>query len=192
MEEENFLELLDEYLNEDEIEAKIQEDEKIEELEGKKVFTDSPFNIDDTISIGKFVNEYLNIEGDCKHLYHSGLKELGSNFVMGVDNNFANKNPELVYTGFLLIVIDARHNRGTYINPMYLKKLLDQKDLKKELKIFKRQRIHDFKKIEEYSRKLYDLSKQVETNEKFYRVLEETHKIGKYKRLLKERVDNND
>ena len=186
MEQENFLEMLEEYLDEEEMELKRQEDEHDE---NKKYLTDSPFNIENSISIGKFVNEYLNIQGDCKDLYHSGLKELGSNYVMGVDNNFANKNPELVYQGYLLIVIDAKHHRGTYVNPMYLQKLLDQKDLKKEFKLFNRKRVNDLRQLEEYLRRYEELSQQIQTNERFYKLLQETHKVGKYKKLLRERVD---
>ena len=190
MEEENFLELFEQYLDEEEMELKKKNDE--EEEEKKKIFTDSPFTIDDTISIGRFVNDFLNIQGNCSDLYHSGLKELGSNYVMGVDNNFANKNPELVYQGYLLIVIDAKHHRGTYVNPMYLKKLLDQKNLKKEFKLFLRKSLNDLRKLEEYLKKYHELEQQIQTNEKFYKMLEETHKVGKYKRLLRERKDNND
>ena len=190
MAEENFLELLEGYLDEEEMELKKQEDDSFEEK--KKISTESPFNIEDTISIGRFVNDYLSIPGDCKDLYHSGLKELESNYVMGVDNNFANKNPELVYQGYLLIVIDAKHHRGTYVNPMYLKKLLDQKDLKKEFKLFNRKRVSDLRKLEDYLRKYEELNQQIQTNEKFYKMIEETKKIGKYKRLLREERKQND
>ena len=136
MNEDSFLNLLENYLDMESIELKKQEDEKEIKKEKKKKQTESVFTEEDCISISRYVQEYLGIPGNCSKLYHSGLKELGCEFVMGVDNNFANKNPELVHQGYLLLVMDAKHNRGTYINPFYLKKLLHKDDVEKELKTF--------------------------------------------------------
>ena len=147
MEEENFLDLFEQYLDDEEIELKKKLDKESDDI--KKISTNSPFSIENTIPIGQFANEYLKMDGDCSNLYHSSLKEFGNKYLIGVDNNFANKNPELVYQGYLLIVLDAKHHRGTYVNPMYLKKLLDQKNLKKEFKLFNRKRVSDLRKLEE-------------------------------------------
>ena len=191
MAEEDFLMLLENYLNEEEIEKKKRLDEEIVSV--SKIHTDSPFTIADTIPIGKFVNEYLGIQGNCSNLWHSGLKELESDLLFGVDNNFANKNPEAVRSGFLLLVIDARNNRGTYINPRYLENLLNQgDDLNKAYDALRRKRINDLQKLADYYTQYVELSELININERFYKVLEDTHKVGKYRKLLKKRKDKND
>ena len=143
MEQENFLELLEEYLNDEEIEMKKRLDQ--ENDDEKKITTNSPFRVEDTISISRFANEYLEITGNCSNLYHSGLKDLGCKYLVGVDNNFANKNPELVYKGYLLLVVDAHHDRGTYINPYYIKEFLKNSNIEKEYNIFIKQRVRRVK-----------------------------------------------
>ena len=165
----------------------IKEDEHDE---NKKYLTDSPFNIENSISIGKFVNEYLNIQGDCKDLYHSGLKELGSNYVMGVDNNFANKNPELVKQGYLLLVIDARNKRGTYVNPFYLERILAKEEVERELDVFSKAGVHDLEKVVEYYNKYMELLNRVETNQKFYNLLRQAHKTKHLNKLLEKRRED--
>ena len=145
MEDETFEKLLEEYLDEEEMAAKFEND-LTEEEKKQRSLTDSPFTFQDTITINQFVNDFLEIPVDSKNLYHSGLKELGSSYVIGVDNTFANKNPELVYHQFLLIVLDAKYNRGTYINPRYLRKLLEKDNLEKEFKLFNKIRLNDLLK----------------------------------------------
>ena len=189
-EEENFMELLEEYLDEEEINSKLQEDALEETKEKAKNQSESVFTVEDAITIDRFVHDYLNIQGDCSKLYHSGLKELESEYVMGVDNNFANKNPELVKDGYLLLVIDAKNNRGTYINPFYLERILNKDEVEKEFSILSKKRVTDLQKLDEYYLKYMDLQQQIENNQKFYKVLEEAHKVKHYKRLVKERRDN--
>ena len=186
-EEESFMELLEQYIDEDEIKSKIDADIEDEIKEKTKTSTNSVFTIDDAITIDRFVHDYLNIQGDCSKLYHSGLKELESEYVMGVDNNFANKNPELVRDGYLLLVIDAKNNRGTYINPFYLQKILNKDEVEKEFSVLSKKRITDLEKLDEYYLKYMDLQQQISNNQKFYKVLEEAHKVKHYKRLVKER-----
>ena len=173
--EENFIDLLEEYLDEEEIELKKRQDD-LEDIQGKyQNQTDSNFSIEDSITIDRYVNEYLGIQGDCSNLFHSGLKDLECEYVMGVDNNFANKNPELVHTGYLLLVRDARNNRGTYINPRYLREYITSV-ADKELKAFYKKRVQDFKKIDILYNEYQSLVEQVKNNEKFYKLIVETHK----------------
>ena len=188
--DESFIELLDLYLDEEEIEMKKKEDLKYEKREQLKNFSDSNFSVDDTITIGRFVNDYLNISGDCSKLYHSGLKELGSDFVMGVDNNFANKNPELVKNGYLLLVIDSRNKRGTYVNPFYLEKILDKEEVERELTVFSKAGVHDLEKLDEYYNKYLELLNRVENNQRFYNLLRQAHKTKHLNKLLVKRRED--
>ena len=100
--EENFYELLDQYLDVEEIEGKKKLD-KEQETKENSIFSDSPFSIEDAITLNDFVNNFLMIKSDASNLYHSGLKDLSCPYVVGVSNDFANKNPELVKQGYLLI-----------------------------------------------------------------------------------------
>ena len=164
--EENFEELLDLYLDDEIIEEKKNNDE-LEELKEKvSVKVESVFTTEDSITIGRFVNDYLNIDGDCERLYHSGLKDLNSDYVMGVDNNYANKNPELVKQGYLLLVVDARGKRGTYVNPFYLEELLNRDEVDKEFKSISKLRINDIEKLAEYYNKYMELKTRVDNNQK--------------------------
>ena len=185
--DENFIELLDQYLDEEEIESKKESDLMEEKREQLKNFSDSNFTVEDTITIGRFVNDYLEIPGDCSKLYHSGLKDLGSDLVMGVDNNFANKNPELVKQGYLLLVIDSRNKRGTYVNPFYLERVLNKNEVELEFNIFSKAGIHDLEKLVEYYNKYMELLERVENNQRFYDLLRQAHKTKHLNKLLEKR-----
>lgn len=128
LKEENFYELVNQYLDLESIYEKLEKDKEVENHSDS--LKKSPFSIDDTISINSFVNKFLNIQTDATNLYHCGLKKLNCPYVIGVSNEFANKNPEYVKLGFLLIVIDAHKNRGTYFNPIYLHKVLEMDKIK--------------------------------------------------------------
>lgn len=174
------------------LEKKDIDESEIEEENKVDINTPSPFTIENTISIRRFVNDYLSIPGDCSNLLHCGLKDLGSNYVMGVDNNFANKNPELVYQGYLLLVIDAHGNRGTYINPNYLDKLLNKDKVEKEYKEFSHKVVSDLSKIMEYYSNYVALVDEITENDNFYKLLKETKKIKQYKKLMNERENKNE
>ena len=94
MSEESFYDLFEQYLDEEEIKSKKELD--LEEKSEDIINTDSPFTIEDTITLNDFVNNFLMIECDASNLYHSGLKDLKCQYVVGVSNDFANKNPETV------------------------------------------------------------------------------------------------
>lgn len=190
--EENFADLLDQYLEEEEIELKKREDELELIQEKKQIQTESNFRKEDCIPIDRYVHEFLGINitmsGDYSNLLHCGLKDLGCDYVMGVDNNFANKNPELVHQGYLLLVIDAHNKRGTYINPFYLKKYIS-KDAERELDAFYKKSVQDLKKIDILYNEYQLLVDQVKNNEKFYNLVLEAHKGRQLNELEKRKKD---
>ena len=187
-EELELLELYDQYMDLEMLEEINEMDDMEEEVEARKTRkkTEAKFPEEIAISIGTFVQQYLGIAADCSNLWHQGLKALGSSFVFGVDNEFANKNPELVYKGELLLVVDARGNRGTYINPNFLKALLDKDELERELSILRRSGVKDLRKLSEYLDECVRLQNQIETNKKFETTLYESHKMKKFKQLKRE------
>jgi len=187
--EENFGDLLEQYIDEDEIETKKRQDELEEEEEKIKKQTESVFSKEDSISIDRYVNEYLGIPGDCSNLLHCGLKDLECEYIMGVDNNFANKNPELVHQGYLLLVIDSHNNRGTYINPFYLKKYIS-KNAEKSLESFYKKRACALEKLDSYYREYVMALGEVQSNEKFYSLIKEARKKRQLDELEKRNNDD--
>lgn len=176
-------EVYNDYLLKDETDTTIIE----EELEKQVKIVESPFNIDDTITISRYVNNYLGISGDCSNLLHCGLKKFKSNYIMGVDNNFANSHPELVYKGYLLLVMDSNNKRGTYINPYYIDRLLEEDKTKEDLKSFYKHAEVDLSKIKEYIENFEVLLRQVQVNEELNQLIKDTHKVRKLKMLRMER-----
>ena len=184
---ENFSALLEEYLDSELIKEKIE----IEESNNNNIYllSDSPFCIDDAISINDFVNNYLNIHTDARDLYHCGLKELMCPYVVGVSNDFANKNPEYVKFGFLLIVIDAHNNRGTYLNPFYLHKILNKEKTEDDLKKIRKRKINNLKNIRSFISEYLILKSMVETNNEFYNILKSQKKLKNIREIkLYERI----
>ena len=141
--------------------------------ESKKTF----FDKSNAISMKRYVNDYLGIDGDCSKMLHCGLKDLKSDYVIGVSNDFADKNPELVYQGYLLLVIDAHNNRGTYINPFYLREFLAKENIEEEYKLFLRMSVNDLNKVRDYYLRYKDLKDKVDANNKFYKLLQDTNKL---------------
>jgi len=187
-EEKELWDLYEQYMNEEEINEIIEEDEKASKKEEKKnkSHTESKFPTEISISIADYVNNYLGISSDCSNLWHQGLKDIGSNFVFGVSNDFANKNPERVYKGELLLVVDTKGNRGTYINPKYLQELIHKDDVEKELSTLRKTGVRDLQLLADYLDECVRLQAQIETNRKFEQLLYETHKLKKFKELKKE------
>lgn len=182
--EESFCELLEQYLDSDEINKKITLDDEYEEM-SDNISSDSPFTIDDTITINDFVNNFLMIKCDASNLYHCGLKYLKCPYVVGVANDFANKNPELVKQGKLLLVTDGKKRRGTYVNPVYLRKVLGKEDVEKEFELFTRQRIQDLEKLDEFYSQYIVLRELVEMNQDFYNLLAKQNKLKNLKKIKK-------
>jgi hypothetical protein len=209
--------MLDDYMDEEEIQQIVEEDEKEDRKQKKNSHsTESKFPETIAISIKDYVENYLGIATipsveivertkykkgkrvstkkttrvNYDTLWHHGLKEIGSPLVIGVDNEYANKNPDKVYGGELLLVIDAKGNRGTYVNPAFIRQLIESEDIELELKKLRRTGVKQIEDLEEYIRTCLDLQikydSTVDQNKKTLDVLRETHKMNKYKELKKE------
>ena len=116
-------------------------------------------SVKDAISIRTFLSQYLGIESSCIKLRHCDLKGFHSPLVVGVSNEYADKNPDLVKEGFLIIVLDCKNNRGTYINPRFLKTLVASKDIRErieELESIKSKTFEDFKVLFDKTNELTD------------------------------------
>jgi len=185
---EDFKELLENYLDEEEI-AKKREEDSSEELEIKNNKTINNFHI--TISIQDFVNYYLGTEHDCKNLKHRGLKSFNNPYVIGISNDFATKNPDYVRRNEILVVIDDYGNPGTYINPNLLRKIKTMEECKHLLKLLQKVRIYNLEKInklytEYMQNKILDVEKiYVDGCDLFY-VLNKNNILRKIKKYVRE------
>ena len=215
--EEDFVSMLDDYMDPEEIKQIVEEDEKEDQPQKKNSHaTESKFPETIAISIKDYVEHYLGIPVIPKvevvehtkykkgkkvktktttrinydTLWHHGLKEIGSPLVFGVSNEYANDNPDKVYGGELLLVIDAKGNRGTYVNPIFIQKLIESEDIEEELAKLRKTGIHQLDELEDYIRACVDLQLKYETtrkqNEKTLEVLKDNHKMRKYRELKKE------
>lgn len=162
---EDFKELLEKYLDEEEI-AKKREEDSSEELEIKNNKTINNFLI--TISIKDFVNYYLGTEHDCKNLKHRGLKSFNNPYVIGISNDFAAKNPDHVRRNEILVVIDDYGNPGTYINPNLLRKIKTMEECKHLLKLLQKVRIYNLEKINELYTEYMNIKNKILDLEKIY------------------------
>lgn len=180
---EKFCDLLESYLDEEQIKMKWEEDEKDEVYKeetpkGKK----PPFQREHTISMQEYAKHYLGLPGNYETLLHCGLKTLHCPYVVGVDNRFANKNPELVYQGFLLLVLDYKQRRGTYINPIYLKRMITKSD-EKTWKALEKQHVYDLQKLQLYYKKYQLAKEQILRNQAFMDLLKDLHKTKKIEEI---------
>ena len=173
--------LLDKYMDFEDYDFKEEDYEEV--VEGKQKRTESPFTAEDSINITKFVTAFLGYQMDCSNLYHSGLRELGLDFVIGVDNNFANKNPEYVKSGFLLIVMDAKGHRGTYLNPVYIQKYLERENIDDIIETFNKLKEVEEKKAKLFYEKYITAMQRKDEMTRFIQVLKETHKEGKIREI---------
>ncbi len=162
---EDFKELLEKYLDEEEI-AKKREEDSSEELEIKNNKTINNFLI--TISIKDFVNYYLGTEHDCKNLKHRGLKSFNNPYVIGISNDFAAKNPDHVRRNEILVVIDDYGNPGTYINPNLLRKIKTMEECKHLLKLLQKVRIYNLEKINKLYTEYMNIQNKILDLEKIY------------------------
>lgn len=128
--------------------------------------------INDTISIDRFVSNYLGtFDVDCRKLRHVGLKSFGNPYVVGVSNDFARKNPEYVKTGKILLVLDCRGDLGSYINPELLRKLTDTESIEDTKKILQSARISNLGELSDYFAKMSVLFKNLETIETYQQLI---------------------
>ena len=130
----------------------------------------------DCISIEQFVSQYLGIDTNCSNLRHIGLRSFESPLVIGVSNEYANKNPELVKKGIILIVLDCKKDKGTYINPIKLKSLLIRDLELEELKEIQKIRIHNLEEVAKYYQEYNRALKTKEELDNFYKLIESLNK----------------
>ena len=182
----NFEDLIDQYWDEESVNNKIEEDAK-EEIEEHGVYfdsrLDSPFNIEDEISINDFVNKYLRIKGNFKKFRHFELKNLNCPYVIGVANELADNDPELVTDKkYLLIVIDANGNRGTYLNPVLAHEFFEY-DLSVAKKRLNKRTFNHF---ENFSHE-YELYKnEYESYQEFFDFVKKIKKDRKFRNIEKD------
>lgn len=154
---------------------------------GKSSMSERKYDISrDSISIGQFVSQYLEIDADCSNLRHMGLRSFNSPLVVGVSNDYANKNPELVKKGFLIIVLDCKRHKGTYINPIKLKELMDRDIVLDELKEIENIRINNLQDIQKYYQKYTIALQRLRELENFYQLLESFNKTDAVEKIKKQ------
>lgn len=143
---EEFEKILNEYLDDEIIREKFEQD-GFENANLKKENKTKNSDFARTISISDFVKYYLGTIHDCSDLKHQGLKTFKNPYVVGVSNNFALKNPDCVIRDEIIVVIDAYGNPGSYINPNLLKNIETMEECKCLLKLLNKIKLHSFENI---------------------------------------------
>ena len=138
-----FSRILEDYLDEEEINKKIENDrsKSVKKTSQNKNHKNEFYK---TISISEFVYQYLGTDHDCTNLKHQGLKSFKNPYVVGVSNDFAHKNPDCIIRNEILVVIDSFGNPGTYINPNLLKDIETMEECKTTLKLLNKIKIYNF------------------------------------------------
>ena len=164
---EDFKDLLDQYMDIDVINEKVNGDIK-EQMEKTNYNKRSENNFVKTITIREFVNKYLGIEHECNNLKHQGLKSFNSPYIIGVSNDFASKNPEYVLKNDILVVIDSYKNPGSYINPNLLRQIETMEEYKYALSLLEKITLNDFSNLKELFVDYRDLLLKIEMSQKSY------------------------
>ncbi len=194
---ENFAEMLEEYLDEEEINYK----KKLDDIKEKQKNNVSKFkhNFENTISIHEFVNEYLEVKHNCENLKHIGLKSFKSPYIIGVSNDFAIKNKEFVLKNEILIVVDAYNNPAAYINPILLRQITTMEELKHTMSILEKIRLNDLATIKTLYDKFDLINKQINQLKTFYlegnellKMLNKKNILIEIKKYVKEMSENKD
>ena len=112
----------------------------------------------DTISIKQFLFQYLNINSSCIRLRHCDLKQFESPLVVTVSNDYADKNPDLIKEGFLILVLDCKKDKATFINPKCIRTLVQARTIRERLLELEKTKVYTF---EDY-KVLFDLANELE------------------------------
>lgn len=193
-EEKTIMELYEQYLDEGTIESIKEEDEAEERASGMKLIRKSDnnnykYDNEDAISIGKYISYFLGLEiYNTSKITHAELKKFQSPYVVTVDNEFADQHPDRVKRGELLIVIDGRGNRGTYINPNSIKQFLNHGDISQAIRTFQKKGIQDLEELDKYWSKCILIQSELDTNQSFLELLMETNKMKRINEI-KEYMD---
>lgn len=197
--DESFKDLLEDYMDEDEILKK----KKLDEMEEEKNIDKCKFLMeykDYAISIDEFLRRYLKVDTnkiDTSRLTHKNLKMLtiDNPLVVGIYNGYVDID-EIVRRDYLL-VYDCFGNIGSYLNPEKLMDLTRLELIRNELKILKKSKIMALEDLGEFYSKF--MMKKDEYDylnlkcSKYYEMLAKSKKrgsIGKIKRYIKKHGNN--
>ena len=164
---EEFERILNNYLDEEKMKEKFEQDFIEEDIPKKNNKTKNTEFVK-TISISDFVSCYLGTIHDCSMLKHQGLKSFKNPYVVGVSNNFALKHPDCVIRNEILVVIDAFGNPGSYINPDLLKNIETMEECKRVLKLLNKISSHNFENIDKIAHMHKSILLRIEELEKTY------------------------
>lgn len=139
---EDFLSLCEEYLTDEAFEQYSKEDDKLDNEEDSSKSIRLDFSDEYIISITRFLREYLGFDVYEKQkkdseekyvlgnktldLYHSGLKDLKIPYVKGISHEYANQHPEYVLGGYIVLVVDTKGKKATYLNPILIKEYINR------------------------------------------------------------------
>lgn len=190
--EKEFEELLEDYLDEEEIKDKIKLDKDEVEEEKKSNRDDLATLREYAISIPEFLRDYLKTDISnikTNNLTHRNFKDLTQDnpLVIGIYNKYVDID-EVLKKDYL-IVTDCNNNIGSYLNPNYLRDLTKLEIIKKQLSIMKKIRISILNDLEEYYKNFMEATEEYEyLNHKcsgYVEMLEKVGKKGTVKKLKK-------
>ena len=126
----------------------------------------------DIVSIAYVVNEYLGVNHSCNNLRHCGLKQLNSPFIIGVANDIAYRNIDLVRDKEIIIVRDTKGDLGSYINPTLIKSLMRIYEIEDMMRKLEKTRVVGLENLEQFyqnvTKKLQLLYEEKDLLEKMY------------------------
>lgn len=186
-EEENFGELLDQYIDDTEIEEKkrLEDKEYGEEKSNLESHNDLSHLSSYAITITEFIKDYLEMDIskiETQNLTHKNFKDLTKDnpLVIGIYNKYVDIDE--VVKGDYILVTDYFGNIGSYLNPNHLRDLTRLEIIKKQLKIMGKIRISMLSELDElYNRFLLVAEEYEYLSSKCSQCDEMLKKVGKSK-----------